>query len=110
MANLPVEVIVQCINNLGIEHLFDVDTEYTGRRTSDSDMLIVTSKDGSEVEVFADRFELVTEDAPAIVVDKSDQSDKTVEWRVSVEGCQLESSTSYKDNLNSNLYSLKNDK
>jgi hypothetical protein len=50
---------VKCLNNLGIELLFDRDGEYNAETTDDEEMLKVCGNNGAEV-VFAERFEQVS--------------------------------------------------
>jgi predicted DNA-binding WGR domain protein len=52
-------LVVRCVNNLGLEHLFEVGVEYNAETTNDDEMLKVTDMTGKRTEVFAERFERV---------------------------------------------------
>ena len=51
--------VLRCINNLGIEHLFDVGAEYNGKSSHDDELILVVDNNGNQTEVFRERFESV---------------------------------------------------
>jgi len=50
------KLVVKCINNLGLEHLFEMGSEYNAVTIDDREMLMVADMTGMDVEVFAERF------------------------------------------------------
>jgi len=61
VANAGEEVIVECVNNAGMEDKYDAGIEYVGERHSDVTLLMVYDKFGVKQECFADRFKEVPE-------------------------------------------------